>query len=476
MNGKDLIKVVSSFFLLIVFILKILVLGGCANQIPPTGGDRDSLPPILVRVTPPDSSMNFANKTITFTFDEFIEDVQQQNPFQNIIISPNPTTPPVVESRLRTMTVKLRDTLEANTTYYFNFGDVIKDVNERNILNNFSYIFSTGNTIDSLQLAGRVLSAETGEIDSTLVVMLFRNGEDSAIMKERPRYLTKVDGKGNFRFMYLPSGTYYIYAVKDNNGQRTYSAVQPFAFADSAVEIRPNSPPVILYAFSEKKDQPLTLTPGGSGINRSGRSDDRRLRFTSTLNNNTQDLLGEFALNFERPIRNLDTTKLQLSTDSTFNSIRSRWELDSLNKRLTLKINWQPGMRYNLILDKDFAEDTLGRKLLKTDTISFTTKQQADYGSIKVVFPNIDLTQNPVLQFSQNGRIVNTFPINGPEIYQQLFNPGEYDLSLLYDKNKNGRWDPGQFFGARRQPELVRPLNKKVTIRPNWDNEFEIKL
>jgi hypothetical protein len=54
--------------------------------------------------------------------------------------------------------------------------------------------------------------------------------------------------------------------------------------------------------------------------------------------------------------------------------------------------------------------------------------------------------------------------------------PGEYDLSILFDKNKNGKWDPGQFFRSRRQPELVRPLNKKITIRANWDNEFEIRL
>ena len=104
-------------------------------MIPPTGGDRDSLPPLLLKVSPPDSSKGFNTRTITFTFDEYIE--QPQETFKNLLISPNPSIPPNVESKLRTLTVKIKDTLEPNTTYYYNFGDAIKDVNEGNVLHNF---------------------------------------------------------------------------------------------------------------------------------------------------------------------------------------------------------------------------------------------------------------------------------------------------------------------------------------------------
>lgn len=450
-----------------------MVLSGCANQIPPTGGDRDSLPPLLLKVTPPDSSKGFTAKTITFTFDEFID--QPQELFKNLIVSPMYSNLPSVENKLRTLTVKIKDTLEPNTTYYYNFGDAIRDFNEGNVLHNFSYIFTTGNTLDTLQLAGNVLLAETGGIDTTLIVMLHRSGDDSAVIKERPRYITRLDGKGNFRFQYLPAGVYYIYALKDDNNTRMYSSSQLFAFADSAVEVKPDAAPVTLYAYTEKKEQ-SGATVSFTGTNRGGRNEDKRLRFTSNLTGNLQDLLGDFALNFDRPLRNLDTTKLQLTTDSSFIYTPSHWELDTLKKKLTLHINWKENTLYNLILDKDFAEDTLGRKLLKTDTINFTTKKQTDYGSVKVSFLNIDLAQNPVLQFSQNGQVVRAFPLTTSEVYQQLFNPGEYELSILYDRNKNGRWDPGQFFGAKKQPELVRPLTKKITIRANWDNELEIKL
>jgi len=448
---------------------------GCANIIPPTGGDRDSLPPLLLKVTPPDSSKGFNTKTITFTFDEYIDQLQDIS--KNLIVSPMYSVMPVIEPKLKTLTVKIKDTLEPNTTYYFNFGDAIKDINEGNVLHNFSYIFTTGNSFDTLQLSGKVVLAETGGIDSTLIVMLYRNSEDSALTRENPRYITKVDGKGNFHFQYLPGGTFYLYAIKDEGGSKRYFGKSLFAFADSAVEIKPGATPVTLYAFEEEKDQLPSSTINFTGGNRPGaKPDERRLRFSTNLSANSQDLLGSFNLNFEQPLRNFDSTKLQLSTDSAFNPTPASWQMDSLKKKLTLKITWKENTLYHLILDKDFADDSSGRKLLKTDTISFTTKKQADYGSLKISFTNIDLSKNPVLQFSQNGQVKKTFPLNSTELNQSLFNPGEYELSILYDANKNGHWDPGNFFEGRKQPELVKPLNKKITVRPNWDNEFEITL
>jgi Bacterial Ig-like domain len=450
-------------------------------MIPPTGGDRDSLPPLLLKVTPADSTLNFNKKTITFTFDEYIEDVMQQNPFTTILVSPTPDNPPEVTSKLKTMTLTLKDTLEPNTTYQIDFGDLVKDVNERNVLYNFSYIFSTGPVIDSLELTGKVMLAETGGIDTTLIVMLHRSPDDSAVAKENPRYISKLDGKGNFHFEYLPAGTFYLYALKAEGGQRTYTdSTQLFAFADSAIEIKPALSPITLYAFASERQQPqqpaATINFAGGNRGGAGRQDDRRLRFSTTLTGNMQDLLGEFNLNFDRPLRNVDTAKLLLSTDSSFIPTQASWQIDSSNKKLTLKVNWKENTLYNLILDKDFAEDTSGRKLFKTDTISFTTKKQVDYGSIKISFVNIDLTKNPVVQFLQSGSVIKTFPLTSAELYQGLFNPGDYDLSILFDENKNGKWDPGKFFGAKKQPELVRPLNKKITIRPNWDNEYEITL
>ena len=150
--------------------------------------------------------------------------------------------------------------------------------------------------------------------------------------------------------------------------------------------------------------------------------------------------------------------------------------MDSLKKKILLNIKWTENTRYNIILDKEFATDTSGRKLLKTDTLIFTTKKQSDYGAVKITFNKLDLSENPVLLFIQSEKISYSFPLSGLEFSQALFLPGEYELRILNDRNKNGKWDTGDFFGKRIQPERVKPIEKKITIKPNWDNDFEIKL
>jgi len=464
-------------FLLITFLIiqQLAVLPGCANIIPPTGGPRDSLPPVLVKATPPDSTSGFKSKTITFTFDEYVE---LQNIQENLLVSPTPEKAPVLESKLRTVTVKIKDTLEANTTYVYDFGNAIKDVNEGNVFKNFTYIFTTGNILDSLELSGKVLLAETGGIDTTLIVMLHTSGVDSSVVKERPRYIAKLDGKGFFHFRYMPAGTYYIYALKDESGTKTYLRKdQLFAFADDPVEIKSGAQPVTLYASAEKKEAPKATVTLGSGRGGLNRGDERRLRFTTNLTSGQQDLLKTFAISFDIPLKNFDSSKLVLSTDSTFIPEKSySWEIDSTNKKISLKINWKEGTRYNLILDKEFAQDTLGHKLLKTDTLNFITRKLADYATIKINFNNFDTLNNPVLQFVQGNQIVNSFPLSSAIFSQALFTPGEYELRVLNDKNKNGIWDAGDFFNNHRQPELVKPVNNKITIKANWDNEFEITL
>src|SRR4030095_4640489 len=233
-----------------LLISQIMVQTSCANIIPPEGGLRDSLPPLLTKASPPDSSSNFSEKKITLTFDEYI---QLQNPNQELIMSPVPKLEPVIESKLKVLTIRLKDTLEANTTYTLNFGNSVRDINEGNIARNFTYIFSTGSTFDSLTLSGKVILAVNGKGDTTLVVMLHKHGDDSAVVNENPRSLTRLDSSGHFRFRNLPWGTFYIYALQDQgNTHRYQSEKQLFAFADSSVTLQHNNHTVLLYAYAEQ--------------------------------------------------------------------------------------------------------------------------------------------------------------------------------------------------------------------------------
>jgi len=471
--------VFTSLLAIVVFVFFIAATtGGCANPIAPTGGPRDSLPPLLISVTPKDSSENFNAKKVTFAFNEF---VQLDNVHDNLIVSPVPKQEPIIESKLRTVTIKIKDTLEENTTYSYNFGNAIKDINEGNILKNFTYVFSTGAYIDSLELSGTVQIAETGLADSTLIVMLHRNGDDSALIKEKPRFIAKLDSAGRFHFRHLPSGIFYVYALKDDGGQKKYlSKRQFFAFADKPVSIAGSNAPVNLYAYLEKDtSKPIPHAapkpPGGAKSDKD-KEKDKRLKFTINLENGQQDLLSNLVFAFNDPLKKFDSSKVFFA-DETFKPITGyRIEKDSSNKKLTLYYKWPENTAYNLIVDKEFAEDSAGRKIARNDTLRFRTMKESDYGNVSIRFNNLDLSKKPVLQILQSGTIKDSARLTTRDYKVKLFKPGEYEMRILFDTNGNFVWDTGEFFGKRKQPEKVIAIKRKLIVKANWDNDNTIDL
>lgn len=455
------------------FVISILVIAGqgCANIVPPAGGPRDSLPPVLVSSTPPDSSKNIKPARITLTFNEYVD--QLQNVTENVIISPTLPNIPQIDSRLRTITIRIKDTLEPNTTYSINFGNAIKDVNEGNILKDFTYVFSTGNTIDDNTLSGRVILAETGKTDSTLFIILHRDLADSAVAKERPRYYTRVDGKGNFTFYNLPKEQFKVYAIdKDSYSKQYTDSAYMFAFLDEAVTISDTTSPVILYAYQQVKPRPISTTT--STATGGGRNLDRRLRYTNN-EGTSKDVLSPLQLDFVRKLKTFDSTKFIL-TDTSFNRLGNySVHIDSNRTKITLQHQWKLETKYKLIIIKDAVGDNDGVTLLKNDTLSFTTKREDDYGSVKIRFNNLDLSKNPVLQIVQNDVIIESASLSGREYKKEIFRPGDYELRILYDQNKNGIWDPGNF-RLKQQPEIVLALTRKLAVKQRWENEEEINL
>lgn len=464
-------KSISLYFsLIIVFISTILIIGssGCANIIPPSGGARDSLPPVLIAANPKDSVTNFTGNRITLYFNEFVE---IQNTQENVLVSPTPLNTPNIDYKLRTVTVKLRDTLEPSTTYSINFGDAIKDVNEGNVLKNFTYVFSTGSTIDQNTFAGKVIVAETGKADSTLIVVLHRNLADSAVSKEKPRYIAKLDGKGNFQFNNLPAGTFALYAIPNNYSKRYDDTTNLFAFADKPITITDSTPPITLYAFSLPKETPAT--PAGNTSRTSAR--DKQLRYTTNLESNKQDILKPLQIEFNRKV-SFDSTKIML-TDTSFRRLTNYQIIaDTNHTRFTIRSNWTANTAFALLIDKSAFTDSAGVTLAKNDTLRFTAKREDEYGAVRLRFKNLDLTKNPVLQLIQADKVVDSIPLTGSEWSAKLFPPGEYGLRILYDRNKNGKWTTGRFFGEHRQPEIVISLNTTFNVRNNLDNEKDITL
>jgi len=382
---------------------------------------------------------------------------------------------------LRTITIRLKDTLEPNTTYSINFGRAIRDINEGNEMRDFTYIFTTGKYFDSLELSGRVLLAETGRPDSTLIAVLHRSLDDSAVAKENPRYFTRLDSGGHFTFRNLPSGTFRVYAMKAEGGMKRYtSPEQLFAFADSPVVINSSTRPVLLFAYAQppedKGKTTSTTTPARpGGVIKSG-PQDKVLRIQTNLESSQLDLLSQLEIQFNGAIKTMDTTKARLTNEVYERIGNVRYQLDSTRKKLTVQTNWLPNRGYNLIVAKDFVEDSPGRKIIRDDTLSFRTKNTSDYGSLKLRFLNLDLSRHPVLQFVQGGQLKYSHVFTDRTVNIKLFQPGEYDLRILYDENRNGKWDPGEFFEKHKQPEKVQPLQRKLEVKPNWDSEVDITL
>jgi len=473
MNFNGMKKIILLINCALFFIAYMAFNSSCAVIVPPTGGPKDTIPPRLVAALPKDSALNVSTKKITLTFDEFVTAKEYQ---QNLIVSPNPKSLPLVEYKYRNVTIKLKDSLEPNTTYSINFGNTIKDVNEGNIAKNFTYIFSTGNYIDTASFHGKVMIAETGKNDSTLIVVLYKDLNDTAVIKNTPRYYARTDSKGNFYFKNLPNGTFKAYVMPDDFNKKYDDSTKMFGFLDSAVTLSSSTKEVTFYAFEEEKRkerkksgslaQPVPVNPKNIKM-------DKQVKVKALLDNGKQDLLNEFTLEFNKKLKTIETDKIHLY-DTLFHPQEPvSFTTDSTFTKISIKHPWKEDFSYKLILAKDAVADSLGSTLAKTDTLSFTTKRESNYGSIRFRFPNADTSKHPVLLIMNNDKIFESYSITQNQLFIKLFQPGDYELRVLFDRNRNKKWDTGNFKN-KIQPEIVKDLKKKITVKADYDNEFDI--
>jgi hypothetical protein len=215
---KNIFKYIP--FLLLLFFMS------CAKRGAITGGAKDTIAPTLKYSFPENYSVKFQGNKIKLVFDE---NIKLKNINKQLIISPPMKNEPLIipTTPTKNITITLKDTLLPNTTYSMNFGQSIADNNEGNPYNQFKYVFSTGDYIDSLALGGRVKDAYNKEVDSFVSIMLYEANEkfnDSTIYKENPRYITNtLDSLKTFRLENLKAGNYYLVAMKDNNSNNKFN-------------------------------------------------------------------------------------------------------------------------------------------------------------------------------------------------------------------------------------------------------------
>ncbi len=208
----------------------------CAQVGSPTGGPRDKDPPRVLESIPTNYSTHFEAKKIQITFDEYIV---LDNVNQELIVSPPMEEQPEVKLKKKTLIIEFEEELKENTTYTFNFGNAIIDLHEGNKLQNFEYVFSTGDILDSMSVKGNLRYAETLEKpEEAISIMLYTDLRDSVPLTEIPLYVGRSNDSGVFSVNNLRPGEYKVFALKDGNNNLLFDLPgEEIAFLDTSLTV-----------------------------------------------------------------------------------------------------------------------------------------------------------------------------------------------------------------------------------------------
>ena len=255
----------KTFYRFFFFLIILIFISNCARTGRPEGGPKDEDAPLFVTANPPYESINFKKKEIKLNFDEFVKlkDLNKQ-----LVISPPMQYPPLISpqgSASKQLKIEIIDTLKLNTTYIFNFGNAVEDNNENNKLENFKYVFSTGNYIDSLTISGDIRDAKLLETPRSNNVLLYRidsSFNDSIIYNKKPDYITTSLDTTIFRFTNLRKGNYLMIALKESVNDYIFDPKNDkIGFVSDTIQLPRDSilnTPIILF----KEDQPYQFKRG----------------------------------------------------------------------------------------------------------------------------------------------------------------------------------------------------------------------
>ncbi|NMH27659.1 Ig-like domain-containing protein [Flavobacterium silvaticum] len=519
----------SSLSLLLILLL---VLTGCAKRGSITGGLKDTIPPVLTGSIPKNYSTSFDGKVIKLSFDELVKlkDINKQLVVSPPMKTP-PVISPTTASKLFTITIK--DTLKPNTTYSFNFGQSIQDNNEGNMYPQFKYVFSTGTYVDSLQLAGRITDAYNKKADNFVSVMLYEvdeNFTDSIIYKKPPRYVTNtLDSLTTWKLENLKEGKYLLIALKDKSGNNTYQpksdkigfrkelitlpndtlfqidlfkedvkfkALKPTLDAGHKLlmgyEGNPENVEVTVKNGEEILKSEVTKFPDKDSVNIwfpkikadslgiSIKKGDYIKNFYTKIKDQKKDSLsfkkvGKFSfrdnLKIESsiPVDKIDESKITLIRKDS-SKVEFKTEYDKFTKQITFIFDKQPSEKYSMRLFPGAITDFYGTV---NDTLKYsaTTKELSEFGNLRVKLENANRFPIVVELTDAKGNVQATaYTEKETTVDFNALEPNKYTLRIIYDDNKNKRWDSGNYL-QKIQPEEVIYFPKEIEVRSNWDVE-----
>ncbi len=241
---------------LFVFILLIIFGFGCAVPGEISGGPKDIEAPKIISYFPDSHLINFKGKLITFTCNEKI---QLKSLSTQLLITPNMEEPPQIEVEGNKLNIAFKKALQENTTYIFNLGNAISDLNEDNRITDFKYIFSTGSFIDSIKINGVVKDAFTNSVAKDIKIMLFIDTGTTDLIRRKPNYFTKSNPSGQYQFTNIRTDNYKVLAIEDKNNNNVYdNKDEKIGFIEKTVVLTQDTTLTDISIFKEEEDLRLS--------------------------------------------------------------------------------------------------------------------------------------------------------------------------------------------------------------------------
>lgn len=516
---------------------------GCANIQRPLGGPRDRTPPKLLLATPANETRNFKATVIKLDFDEYFK---LNNQYQEVVISPALERTPEFKIKQKSLVITIKDTLQKNTTYVINFGKAIGDVNENNILKNFTYVFSTGPHIDSLSVSGTITNTLTQEKEKDATVMLIPIKQDTIWGRKKPTIFASTDSSGNFTMSNLHDGVYKIYALKeatanrifDNDNELVSFSKNPIKLTKDTSDIQlslfkqiPDKFKVIskhtdpdgkmMFVFNQQLEDPgltvkypagfdnqkivdfsktkdtallymrnmdfdsisVAFTDHGKKLDstylRKGRKEEFKRTLALQYNiPNTERLKPntDLLLTINMPIESTDASRITLLEDSigvtNFTLVRDPQNL----KKFTLKYRWRQDRKYELAFNEGTFTDIYGdrnKRLIR----KFSIDKPENYGTLTLKVTVPDTAKSYVVELLNSEKnVIRTDVIrkSGNIVYKDYIT-GKYAVRVVYDTNRNGKWDSGNV-KQQRYPENIWLMPAVITLRPNWEMDQDVAI
>lgn len=517
-----------------------LLFYSCANIVQPTGGARDETPPKLLQEgTTENYQTNFNKRTFKLSYNEWIQLKDEIN--QVIVSPPLQYRPDIrLKKKSVIFEFNEQEELREDATYVINFGDAIQDYTEGNEAE-MIFVFSTGDYIDSLEISGNIVDAFTGEPEPDVLLMLYDNLADSVLRKERPFYFGKTDEKGAFEIKNIKSDTFKVVALKDSNLNYLYdSEAEEISFLDTLIFLNdssnlnltlrlfqedkklklrvneqddygrvnlvfnqtPQEPNIFYddfgqfafwetekdsvrfwYDVAEERDwniyfqrDTLIDTVKVDRLSKEEWKKKAKLKLKS-FNQTAFDYTKNLELEFNYPLRRLDTAAIFVLQDTIADRIFPLISIDSINqKQLNFAHNWQQTTDYEIIFTPDALTDAFGWQNADTLRQTQKTASEKDFGVMMLKFENLARDTAYIAKlFDSSEDLIQEFIIQDTTDFSMSIGqllPGKYAIQLIEDVDKNGQWTTGNY-DEKRFPERIFKQELEE-IRAQWDVEATV--